>query len=230
MSGHDAGFLARWSRLKHRSRGQGAAATGGAGGAASAADVPPPADVAPGTTGHRTRPAAAPAERAAAASPAAVPASVPPAASRSAASATTPEEALPPLESLTPESDFRPFMRAGTDAATRNAALKRLFADPQFNVMDGLDVYIDDYGKTEPVAPSLLARLIETHAPRLPGGQADDLPERLPGHGDRPAGATPDARVPEAPLDEDPQAREAPAARDPADQASGPASDPSPCS
>ena len=58
---------------------------------------------------------------------------------------------LPSLESLTPQSDFKPFMQSGIASATRNAALKKLFTDPHFNVMDGLDTYIDDYTKSEPM-------------------------------------------------------------------------------
>lgn len=94
-------------------------------------------------------------------------------AQRDAQAAVTPQAGndddapLPAVESLTPGSDFRPFMRAGIDSATRNAALKRLFADPQFNVMDGLDVYIDDYGKAEPIPEAMLRRLVEEQASRL---------------------------------------------------------------
>ena len=40
----------------------------------------------------------------------------------------------------------------------------KLFSDPRFNVMDGLDVYIDDYTKGDPIPPELLARL--EHAKR----------------------------------------------------------------
>ena len=29
--------------------------------------------------------------------------------------------------------------------------MKKLFSDPHFNVMDGLDTYIDDYGKPDPI-------------------------------------------------------------------------------
>lgn len=67
--------------------------------------------------------------------------------------------ALPDLETLTPESDFSPFMNAEVDPATRRQALKTLFADPQFNVMDGLDVYIDDYSKPDPLPEGWLAKL-----------------------------------------------------------------------
>ena len=41
----------------------------------------------------------------------------------------------------------------------KRAALKKLFSDPRFNVMDGLDTYIDDYTKAEPVSEELLAQL-----------------------------------------------------------------------
>ena len=66
---------------------------------------------------------------------------------------------LPPLDGLSFESDFAAFMRAKVDDRVRRAALKKLFADPRFNVMDGLDVYIDDYSKDDPIPPGMLAQL-----------------------------------------------------------------------
>jgi hypothetical protein len=59
--------------------------------------------------------------------------------------------ALPPVESLTFDADFTAFMKADVEPELRRAALKKLFSDPRFNVMDGLDVYIDDYTKFEPL-------------------------------------------------------------------------------
>ena len=70
-----------------------------------------------------------------------------------------PPEALPPLESLTPESDFAPFMRDEVNPEMRRAALKTLFQDPRFNVMDGLDVYIDDYSKPDPLPAGWLEKM-----------------------------------------------------------------------
>lgn len=59
---------------------------------------------------------------------------------------------LPPVESLAGlESDYSAFMDARVDADTQRAALKKLFADPHFNEMDGLDIYIDDYTQFEPL-------------------------------------------------------------------------------
>ncbi len=66
---------------------------------------------------------------------------------------------LPPLESLTPESDFSAFLHPKVDEALKRAALKKLFSDPRFNIMDRLDVYIDDYGQPDPIPPEMLKRL-----------------------------------------------------------------------
>ena len=68
-------------------------------------------------------------------------------------------EPLPPIESLTPESDFTPFMKGEVDPGLRRQALKALFQDPRFNVMDGLDVYIDDYTKADPLPEGWLEKL-----------------------------------------------------------------------
>ena len=67
--------------------------------------------------------------------------------------------ALPSVDSLTFESDFKEFMHSKVEESVKRAALKKLFADPRFNVMDGLDTYIDDYTKSEPISDELLARL-----------------------------------------------------------------------
>jgi hypothetical protein len=66
---------------------------------------------------------------------------------------------LPPVESLTPESDFTPFMKPEVDGETRTKALKALFADPHFNTMDMMDVYVDDYSKPDPLPAGWLEKL-----------------------------------------------------------------------
>jgi hypothetical protein len=60
---------------------------------------------------------------------------------------------------LTKDSDFKPFMAGDVTPDVRNAAMKQLFADPHFNVMDGLDTYIDDYTKSEPIPESMLRQM-----------------------------------------------------------------------
>jgi hypothetical protein len=67
--------------------------------------------------------------------------------------------ALPPLESLTSHSDFSAFLRPGVEPATRAQALKTLFGDPALYPMDGLDVYIDDYSKPDPLPAGWLEKL-----------------------------------------------------------------------
>lgn len=66
---------------------------------------------------------------------------------------------LPPLDTLGFDSDYRVFLDPKVDEETRRAALKKLFSDPRFNEMDGLDVYIDDYSKGEPLPAEMLERL-----------------------------------------------------------------------
>ena len=66
---------------------------------------------------------------------------------------------LPPLDSLNFESDFKSFMQAKVEESVKRAALKKLFSDPHFNLMDGLDVYIDDYSKGETLSPEMVAAL-----------------------------------------------------------------------
>jgi hypothetical protein len=74
-----------------------------------------------------------------------------------------PPAALPPtlqdVEALTSESDFSRFVRHDVDPEVKNAAVRKLFADPHFNVMDGLDIYIDDYSKPDPLPPEMLRGL-----------------------------------------------------------------------
>jgi len=66
---------------------------------------------------------------------------------------------LPALESLTAHSDFAPFMQAGVDPRVKGEALKTLFSDPALYPMDGLDVYIDDYAKPDPLPEGWLEKL-----------------------------------------------------------------------
>ena len=75
-----------------------------------------------------------------------------------AAPATAPPE-LPPLDSISFESDFKAFMHSKVEDTVKRAALKKLFSDPRFNIMDGLDVYIDDYSKNDPIPPEMLKTL-----------------------------------------------------------------------
>jgi hypothetical protein len=75
------------------------------------------------------------------------------------APADAPLPTMDDVARLTSDSDFSAFVARGVDAAVRRTALKKLFADPHFNTMDRLDVYIDDYTKPSPVSEAMLASL-----------------------------------------------------------------------
>lgn len=78
-----------------------------------------------------------------------------------------PPPTMADAEALTADSDFTRFVRPGVDPQVKSAALKKLFADPHFNVMDGLDTYIDDYGKPDPIPPEMLKQLASAKFLRL---------------------------------------------------------------
>ncbi len=71
---------------------------------------------------------------------------------------------LPAIESLTNESDFAPFMNKEVASDMRNQAMKKLFTDPHYNVMDGLDIYIDDYTKSDPIPLEMLRKMTQSKA------------------------------------------------------------------
>jgi hypothetical protein len=95
------------------------------------------------------------------AAPEAPPPPEPPQAPAGAAEAEVAQGPPPPVESLTPESDFRPFMKPEIDPGLRRQALRTLFRDPHFNIMDGLDVYIDDYSRPDPIPESWMGQLAQ---------------------------------------------------------------------
>lgn len=76
--------------------------------------------------------------------------------------AQTPAPTMRDVHTLTPQSDFKPFMRADVDPQVKNAAMKQLFKDPHFNTMDMMDVYVDDYSKPDPLPPEMLRKMAVT--------------------------------------------------------------------
>ena len=142
----DGGFLSRWSQRKTLAR-QGvapptepAAATGVGTGACARRDS---------DGGDHRQPGGGAAARAASA--VRVPGGDAPRDER------PPPPTLADVAALTRDSDYSRFVAPDVDGEVKNAALKKLFGDPRFNVMDGLDVYIDDYCKPDPL-PGLDAR------------------------------------------------------------------------
>jgi len=78
-----------------------------------------------------------------------------------------PPPTLAEAQALTPESDFRPFMARNVAPEVKNTAFRKLFADPQFNVMDGLDTYVDDYSQSTPIPDSVLRQMASAKFLRL---------------------------------------------------------------
>jgi hypothetical protein len=75
---------------------------------------------------------------------------------------------------LTRESDYTAFVARGVQPEVKNAALKKLFTDPHFNVMDGLDTYIEDYGKPDPLPPGMLRQMVQSRMLGLFDDEPDD--------------------------------------------------------
>ncbi|TCO80943.1 uncharacterized protein DUF3306 [Plasticicumulans lactativorans] len=93
---------------------------------------------------------------------------------------------LPELESLGPDSDFRPFLDRRVDAALRRLALRRLFSQPAFNAGDGLDTYIDDCTAFTPLGEVITAdmrHLAEVEARRLAATVSAPTPGGAPSAG-----------------------------------------------
>jgi len=129
----DAGsFLQRWSRRKQ----------------AAQAGVVPTDAAAEGAT----QLAAIDPQRAAQASP-----------GRSADPSTdadTKHTELPSLDSLQGlQSDYLDFMQPKVTQQLKRAALKKLFADPHFNVIDRFEAYSEDYTQADPIPAAMLRGL-----------------------------------------------------------------------
>lgn len=81
---------------------------------------------------------------------------------------------------LTPESDFKPFVARDVAPEVRNAAMKKLFTDPHYNVMDGLDTYIDDYAKLDPLPQAMLRQMASAKFLNLFDDEAEPAPADPP--------------------------------------------------
>ena len=161
------GFLGRWSRRKQEVRE----------GKPPEEPAPPPA-LAPAQP-----PSAASLAPASASASAAVAGSTPPAAGGpvSAADAPPPPPTLADAQALTPTSDFKAFVARDVSPEVRNLAMKKLFADPHFNVMDGLDIYIGDYTHPDPLPEGMLRKMASAHAMGFFDHEKKAETEALPG-------------------------------------------------
>jgi hypothetical protein len=119
-------LLGRWSRRKR----SGAAGTG-------ADELPlPPAEQDPDQRPEHEQSSAVQAEPTA---------SVPACAEDAGSVPVLTDADMPPLDSIAADGDYSGFMSPGVSEGLRNKALRRLFMSAQFNVLDGLDDYDDDF-------------------------------------------------------------------------------------
>jgi len=86
---------------------------------------------------------------------------------------------LQPVEDLNPDSDFVPFMKPNVDPATRRSALKKLFADPHFNVADPFEAYSEDYTKSDPIPEKMLKAINRARDLAVDGPEKVAEKERL---------------------------------------------------
>lgn len=146
----DSGFLSRWSRRKALVR-QGA---------------PLQEPEAPALPSQALAPVVMPLATPEAQAVVIAPADEPVAHARPAAEAELLPQKPPPTLAdaalLTRDSDYTRFVARGVQPEVKNAALAKLFTDPHFNVMDGLDTYIDDYGKPDPLPEGMLRQMVQS--------------------------------------------------------------------
>ncbi|MEZ5644360.1 MAG: DUF3306 domain-containing protein [Burkholderiaceae bacterium] len=184
---NDDSFFSRWSRRKAQAR-QGADGDEPALADQASAETPP-GSVGMGSTADR-RPEA---NRAATTGERPADVAGVPRADGAEDVVRTPAPTLDDVAGLTPESDFSRFVGRDVSSEVRNAAVKKLFADPHFNVMDGLDIYIDDYAQPSPLSATQLAgmvgaqflKLVEEPAAtataiRTAGGSQEEAPAQSP--------------------------------------------------
>ena len=124
-----------------------------------------------------------------------------PAPSTSPAPPSPPAPTLADVDALTTQSDYTRFVGRDVAPEVKRAALKKLFTDPHFNVMDGLDTYIDDYGKPDPLPPGMLRKMMQSQLLGL-----FDHEKKVENPGD--AVAASDAPVPDAGGQAPPQGEE----------------------
>lgn len=84
---------------------------------------------------------------------------------------------------LTPESNFAPFVARDVTPEVRNAAMKKLFADPHYNLMDRMDVYIDDYSQADPLPESMLRQMASAKFLQLFEDEAESADKGMAGTG-----------------------------------------------
>jgi Protein of unknown function (DUF3306) len=104
--------------------------------------------------------------------------------------------------------DFSAFMKPDVDPVVQQAALKKMFTDPHFNTMDGLDIYIDDYSKPDPLSAGMLKRMVQSEMLNLFSKTSEESAvvkqqtgsDTPPIHSSSQVNSTPDNKIPVEPV------------------------------
>ena len=91
-----------------------------------------------------------------------------------------PAPSMADVQTLTKDSDYTQFMAGEVAPEVKNAAMKKLFTDPHFNVMDRMDVYIDDYGQPDPLPKAMLRQMASAKFLNLFEDDDDEKKTRIP--------------------------------------------------
>jgi hypothetical protein len=163
-------FLSRWSRRK-------AGVRSGAALAAEPAAALPAAAASPQPTAE----AVPVAPQTASSPPDAAP-----------AAPATPPPTMADVALLTRDADYTRYLGSSVSPEVKNAALKHLFTDPHFNVMDGLDIYVGDYNTPDPMPAGMLRQMVQSQLLGLFDDEVEaDTKPRVALTADDPAAAAP---------------------------------------
>ena len=84
---------------------------------------------------------------------------------------------LPPVDNLTPQSDFTGFMHPKVDTVLRRAALKKLFSDPHFNTPDPFEPFSGDWTGAETISEEMLKTLNQARTHLFPEQKEEEKKE-----------------------------------------------------
>ena len=87
---------------------------------------------------------------------------------------------LADVEKLNKDSDFSLFVQNEVSDDVHHAAMKKLFSDPHYNIMDGLDIYIDDYSKEDPLPAGMLEKMVQSSMLGLFRKATESEPQETP--------------------------------------------------
>lgn len=124
--------------------------------------------------------------------------SVEPPAEAAPPSAALTDRDMPPVEDLSADSDYTPFLSPKVSEPLRRLALRKLFHSDDFNVCDGLDDYAEDFTRFAGLAGLVTAEM-KHRLQRLLDAEQAEMPVADSGPGGETVRATGAERFPPRP-------------------------------